>query len=116
MNRKRGMTLLEVLVALVIFATAAIAVMRTVTQHINTLSALEQKTFASIVADNQLALALLQPELRAQQGETDLAGYHWFYRVELQPTTGSLLQAFDVSVATEKGGTPVVTVRSYVEK
>lgn len=37
-----GMTLLEVLVALAIFATAAISVIRAVTQHINTLSYLEE--------------------------------------------------------------------------
>eukprot|EP00487_Bulimina_marginata_P001733 TRINITY_DN14098_c0_g1_i1.p1 TRINITY_DN14098_c0_g1~~TRINITY_DN14098_c0_g1_i1.p1 ORF type:complete len:103 (+),score=39.72 TRINITY_DN14098_c0_g1_i1:148-456(+) len=39
----RGMTLLEVLVALAIFATAAISVIRAVTQHINTLSYLEEE-------------------------------------------------------------------------
>ncbi len=42
----QGMTLLEVLVALAIFATAALSVMRSVTQHISTLSFLEEKTLA----------------------------------------------------------------------
>lgn len=58
----RGMTLLEVLVALAIFATAAISVIRAVTQHINTLSYLEEKTFAAMVVDNQMALVMLHPE------------------------------------------------------
>ncbi|MCV5343576.1 type II secretion system minor pseudopilin GspI, partial [Escherichia coli] len=40
-RRVRGMTLLEVLVALAIFATAAISVIRSVSQHINTVSYLE---------------------------------------------------------------------------
>ncbi len=60
--RSRGMTLLEVLVALAIFATAAISVIRAVTQHINTLSYLEEKTFAAMVVDNQMALVMLHPE------------------------------------------------------
>lgn len=42
-RRMRGMTLLEVLVALAIFATAAISVIRSVSQHINTISYLEEK-------------------------------------------------------------------------
>lgn len=42
-RRTRGMTLLEVLVALAIFATAAISVIRSVSQHINTVSYLEEK-------------------------------------------------------------------------
>ena len=42
---KQGFTLLEVLVALAIFATAAIATIRSVSQHINTLNFLEEKNF-----------------------------------------------------------------------
>ena len=56
---KQGMTLLEVLVALAIFATAALSVLRSVTQHINTLGYLEEKTFAGMVVDNQMALMML---------------------------------------------------------
>jgi len=44
-----GMTLLEVLVALAIFATAAMSVIRAVSQHINTVGYLEQKMFAAMV-------------------------------------------------------------------
>ncbi|MDF5109509.1 type II secretion system minor pseudopilin GspI, partial [Vibrio parahaemolyticus] len=54
-RRTRGMTLLEVLVALAIFATAAISVIRSVSQHINTISYLEEKMFAAMVVDNQMA-------------------------------------------------------------
>lgn len=46
-RRVRGMTLLEVLVALAIFATAAISVIRSVSQHINTVSYLEEKNVCS---------------------------------------------------------------------
>ena len=43
MRAKRGMTLLEVLIALAIFATAAIATIRSVSQHINTLEVILKK-------------------------------------------------------------------------
>ncbi|WP_283102914.1 type II secretion system minor pseudopilin GspI [Vibrio sp. ED002] len=111
----RGMTLLEVLVALAIFATAAISVIRSVSQHINTVSYLEEKMFAAMVVDNQMANVMLSTEkLKAQKGTEELAGRTWYWKVTPVATAQPLLKAFDVSVATEKEASPVVTVRSYV--
>tara|TARA_Y100001956_G_C4127598_1_gene191206 strand:- start:2246 stop:2602 length:357 start_codon:yes stop_codon:yes gene_type:complete len=113
----KGFTLLEVLVALAIFATAAMATIRSVSQHINTLSYLEEKTFASMVVDNQMAKVILSGRKPTKkQGSEELAGREWFWTIEPVSTTGDLLQAFDVKVAATKGGSPVVTVRSYVAK
>jgi len=111
----RGMTLLEVLVALAIFATAAISVIRSVSQHINTVSYLEEKMFAAMVVDNQMANVMLSTEkLKATKGTEELAGRTWYWKVTPVATAQPLLKAFDVSVATEKEASPVVTVRSYV--
>lgn len=114
---KRGFTLLEVLVALAIFATTAIATIRSVSQHINTLNFLEEKTFASMVADNQMAKVMLSGRKPSKQKGTEmLAEREWFWSVEPVSTAGDLLQAFDVKVAASAKGAPVVTVRSYVPK
>ena len=75
-RQNRGFTLLEVLVALAIFATAAIATIRSVSQHINTLNFLEEKTFASMVADNQMTLVALSKEKPSKKkGTENLALY-----------------------------------------
>lgn len=112
---ERGFTLLEVLVALAIFATAAIATIRSVSQHINTLSFVEEKTFAAMVADNQMAKVLLAGNKPSKQkGREQLANRDWYWQVEPVPTAGDMLQAFDVKVATSDKGDPVVSVRSYV--
>lgn len=118
MNKaKHGFTLLEVLVALAIFATAAIATIRSVSQHINTLNFLEQKTFAAMVADNQMAKVILSGNKPSKKsGKETLAERDWYWSVEPVATAGDMLQAFDVKVATSKKGSPVVTVRSYVAK
>ncbi|EKO3450992.1 type II secretion system minor pseudopilin GspI [Vibrio fluvialis] len=116
-SAKRGFTLLEVLVALAIFATAAISVMRAVSQHINTISYLEEKTFAAMVVDNQMAkLMLANTTPQAREGTQQLAGRTWYWKVTPVKTSNDILAAFDVSVATEKKAAPVVTVRSYVAK
>lgn len=114
-QRIRGMTLLEVLVALAIFATAAISVIRAVSQHINTISYLEEKAFASMVVDNQMAMVMLHPDqLKSQKGQQEMAGRTWYWKVTPLQTSDDLLKAFEVSVATSKEASPVVTVQSYV--
>ena len=111
------MTLLEVLIAMAIFATAAISIIRSVSQHINTLSYLEEKAFASMVVDNQMAKVMLDTsELKAKKGKEMLAGREWYWSVQPIETADNLLSAFDVSVATDAKASPIVTVRSYVDK
>lgn len=114
-HRTRGMTLIEVLVALAIFATAAISVVRAVTQHINTLGYLEEKMFAAMVADNQMAKVLLgKAPKKEQKGKEELAGQTWYWLVKPVPTDNGVISAFDVSVSREADGkSAIVTVRSY---
>ncbi len=114
--KARGMTLLEVLIALAIFATAAIAIIRSVSQHINTLTYLEEKTFASMVVDNQMAKVMLsEGSLSKQKGKEELAGRTWYWQVTPIKTANNLLQAFTVSVAASEKGAPILSVSSYVE-
>ncbi len=117
MKKRNGFTLLEVLVALAIFATAAVSVIRAVSQHINTINYLEEKTFAAMVVDNQMAQVMLSASsVSAKKGTESLAGRTWYWKVTPVSTAVGYLQAFDVSVATSESGSPVVTVRSYVAK
>ncbi|WP_068715560.1 type II secretion system minor pseudopilin GspI [Vibrio tritonius] len=117
MNKRfsAGFTLLEVLVALAIFATAAVSVMRAVSQHINTMNYLEEKMFASIVADNQMAKVMLAPkQLAAKEGKESMAGQDWFWKIKPVNTSSGTLKAFDVMVSKDKKASPLITVRSYV--
>ncbi|MDW6002638.1 type II secretion system minor pseudopilin GspI [Vibrio mangrovi] len=115
MKQAKGMTLLEVLIALAIFATASISIIKAVSQHVNTVQTLEEKMFAAMVADNQMARIMLAPEtLAAQEGTEEMAGNTWYWKVTLIETSDDLLKAFDVSVSQTKSGPSVVVVRSYV--
>ncbi|MEZ9231598.1 type II secretion system minor pseudopilin GspI [Vibrio amylolyticus] len=116
-RKNRGMTLLEVLIALAIFATAAISVIRSVGQHINTLSHLEERTFAAMVVDNQMAKVMLAPQaLSEKKGSEELAGQKWYWQVTPIETSDGLLKAFDVSAGLTEKGSAIVTVRSYVSQ
>lgn len=117
-RRTGGMTLIEVLVALAIFATASLSVMRAVSQHTNTLSHLEERMFASMVVDNQMALVMLEGAPKStKKGKTELAGREWYWSVTPVKTAADYIQGFDVSVSTDKAvKDPILTVRSYATK
>lgn len=60
MKRQAGMTLIEVMVALVIFALAGLAVMQSTLQQTRQLGRMEEKILASWLADNQLVQLRLE--------------------------------------------------------
>lgn len=120
MKQQRGMTLLEVMVALTVFALAGLAVMRTAVYQVNTLSRLEQKTFAGWVAENQqvqLKLEKRWPETRWVNGVSTMAGERWFWRWQGVETGDSQFRALDVEVRREKNSNAAdAWLRSYVVK
>ncbi len=76
---KRGFTLLEVMLALAIFALAATAVLQIASGALSNQQVLEEKTVAGWVAENQTALLyLMSREQRAvrHQGESDRMTLH----------------------------------------
>lgn len=117
MRTHRGFTLIEVLVAMAVFAVAAMAVLNATGQHVNSLGALEEKTFASMVADNELALFVLdgKPLSSAKNGSSELAGRTWFWTIKPVATADNLLRAVDLVVwKDETKQHSLVTVRTYV--
>lgn len=101
---KRAFTLLEVMVALAIFAIAALATMHVASVSLTNTTLLQEKMVAGWVADNQLALLYLMPaRLRAlpHSGQSDMAGEVWYWRSAPVATHSDLLQAVEVQVSDE---------------
>ncbi len=90
MRRVQGFTLLEVLVALAIFALVAASVLSATARSLQTASRLEEKTLAMWIADNRLTeLQLSQSPVAdgREQGEVEFAGRRWQWQSEVQGTS-----------------------------
>lgn len=114
----KGFTLLELLVALVIFATAGVAIMQASSNHIRAVWQLEEITVASFVANNQLQLALLEPTWpprELQQGEVAMANRNWLWRVRASTVPDPDLRELNVSVSlVEQPDVVIYQLKTYV--
>ena len=102
MRRGRGYTQLEVLVALAIFAVVAASVLSASARSLKTAARLEDKTFATWLADNRLQeiqLADAPPVEGREQGEESYAGRRWQWQTEVQATSEPEMLRITVRVA-----------------
>lgn len=99
---KRGFTLLELLVAMAIFATAGMAIMQASSAHIRSLSQLDELTMAGYIANNQMQLALLDTEWpgnEKSQGELEMANRSWVWQQQLITVPDADLRLVQIRVS-----------------
>lgn len=118
-SKQYGMTLLEVMLALVILATSGLAVMKAASEALNNQAYLQQKTFALWVASNHLAELKLQkkwPSSSWQYDHEEFAGNTWYVRYHTVQTGDDNFKALDVEVAEKKEGSALAYIRTYIAK
>ena len=100
--KAKGFTLLVLLVAMAIFATAGMAIMQASSAHIRSLSQLDDLTIASYIAANQMQLAMLDNEWPGKentQGELEMANRSWLWRQQRSKLTDDDLRLVKISVS-----------------
>ncbi|OSN05883.1 type II secretion system protein GspI [Lonsdalea britannica] len=116
--KQRGMTLLEVLVALVVFALAGLAILRTTAQQASTLGRLEEKTFAVWIAENQLTALRLEkqwPSTSWTDGSVMFAESTWYWRYRGIDSGNDSVRAVEVEVRHgSNDATPAAILRSDI--
>jgi general secretion pathway protein I len=103
----RGFTLLETLVALGVFALAAMALFRLVGLSLTTASRIDERALAAIVAANRIVdaqSAARAPALGRSQGVEANGGLTWRWTMTVVAAPDPRLVQIDVSVAAPSGG------------
>ncbi|WP_324733992.1 type II secretion system minor pseudopilin GspI [Pseudomonas paeninsulae] len=102
MKQCRGFTLLEVLIALAIFAVVAASVLTASARSLQVAARLEDKTLAMWIADNRLTelqLAKTPAGDGRDQGEQEFAGRRWQWQSEIQATSEPSMRRVTLWVA-----------------
>ncbi|MFQ6292681.1 type II secretion system minor pseudopilin GspI [Yersinia enterocolitica] len=116
----RGMTLLEVMIALLILSIAGLAVIKSTGEQVKNLSFLEQKQFAAWVAENQLVNLRLEkvwPSESWHSGITEMGNNQWHWRWRGVATTDDRLRAIEIEVRLVPESTQYLAqLRTYVTR
>ena len=108
-RNNRGFTLIEVMVAIAIFAMAALAAVSAASGHLNSLSTIQQRTFAQYVAANRLTdlnLANTWPIKDNQRGSERQGGVEWQWRQQVVETVTPNVVAVTVLMILRDGLVP----------
>jgi general secretion pathway protein I len=119
-SRQRGLTLLEVMVALLIFALTGTAILKASGEHLSSVGQIESVTFAGWVASNRLNQVKLEntwPPKNNLKGSMEMADRTWFWQQKVTKTNDGDLRAVTISVGEDKNYVSTVTsVTTFVAK
>lgn len=99
----KGFTLIEVMIALSIFAVMAAAISRTASQNTDVVLYLEEKTLASFVAENRLNKIKLSgyPAITTTKDNEEMANRQWHVITTVTETPFPNFRRIEVSVSKE---------------
>lgn len=119
-NAQHGLTLLEVMVALAIFAITGSAILKAVGESLNSVGQLEAITVANWVANNQLTQLQLSrpwPIRNNAKGSSEMANRTWYWQQTVENTSDDELKQVTISVSLDSGFEDSVTsVTTYFSK
>lgn len=97
-----GFTLLEVMIALVIFALFAAVVQRAASQYYSQYERIQGKTLATWIAENKIAelnLAKQLPGVSDNKEDLDYGSRHWLVETQVISTQAPTIRRVNVTVS-----------------
>ena len=117
---QQGFTLVETMLALMIFAIAALAALNVATEQLRSSQILETRYLAQQVASNRLAELHVEvrggvwPPQSEQTGSVELAGVTWFWQQVVVETVTPDLQEVTVQIRDDEAGPILVELSAFV--
>ncbi|WP_444996879.1 type II secretion system minor pseudopilin GspI [Aliikangiella sp. IMCC44359] len=104
-SRQRGFTLLEVLIAMVIFGTTVAFLVRNITDQQRAHADIGIKNIAHWVALNKMAetrMELQWPELGVTRGDMEMRNHKWFWLQTVSKTSEKQMRQVEIEVRLEE--------------
>jgi general secretion pathway protein I len=119
---QKGFTLIEVIVALGIIATAMAAVMMTVSATARNAAGLKERTFAHWVAMNRMAELHIRndrewPDIKKSTGTALMAEHEWHWEQEVEKTPVDKIRKVSIRVRIKEDDEyPMAALVGYVRQ
>lgn len=113
-RRCGGFTLLEVLVAMAIFATAAVALVKSVSGSALNMEALEVRQFAGLVAHNRMVQTQLRSGEDGDVGVVEMGGRRFRWQRAVQDTDTPAIVRVEIAVSLEEGKDTLATLVGFM--
>lgn len=100
-----GFTLLEVLIALAVFAVLALAISRQIGNGLHVQQQLLMKSTASMIIDNEVAMLMIEknwPALGSDERVVELLDQQWRVKKTIKSTADNMLREVTVAVALDE--------------
>ena len=101
MTRLSGFTLIEVMIALLIFSLGSVTLIWGMNQAVSTQSRLEQKTFASWIAENkftELSIVSSFPPVGEKKEDIEYAGQTWVVQEKIIKTPNPFMRRVEITI------------------
>ena len=115
-GRQRCFTLLEIMVALMIFATAAVTLTKSLTESARSISAIEQRQFADLVAHNVLIDILRDGYGTNNSGKESMAGFDFSWQRNVEQTPHPDIRRVDINVSLQTSSDVLATRSAFLNK
>jgi general secretion pathway protein I len=99
--KKSGFTLIEVMLAMAVFAVAGVALLGVADNNYRHISHLEEQMFANWVASNQLVEVSLDktwPPKNNRKGKVEMAGRTWHWQQKVVKTANKEMRGLTMEV------------------
>lgn len=114
---KRGFTLLEVMIALAVFAISAIALLSETNQGVSQSLYLEEKSYSLWIAENTLTELRLKPEwpsLGKDNNQITQFNRDWHIETDVTSTGERSLRRVEVTVTRPEDNKVMTSLRGYI--